>query len=249
MKNKLTLLTVAAMTVATSVYTAKATPTLFLWDGTAADNKTVVDNGSGDQDNTVGIVDFNGNVGNFHVTADAGTTKPVQGSATLPDMDLSYNAGIPAGTSPSSGTLTVAFFDNAFGPGGLAGALASIGGTFNAANGAGTTLTFQTYTHSGNTAPSFTGGALDLTGFSKLTDKTFKISDGISYSSAIDGSSLSGGANPYSLLMLITINVNGPGAVTGDTSLTAPDGGTTMMLLGSGLAGLGLLRRSFKRKV
>lgn len=230
--------------------TVQATPTpnppvLFFWDSTGA-NKAVGDNDGTDLDPATATVTWLGTVGNWTVSATTGLSKPTQGNAVAPIMDLNFGA-----KGNAAGTVSIAFFDNGFGPSGLAGALATIGGTFP--GGLGVTLNYSTYTEANNNIPTFLGsGALDLTGFNLLTSHTYNSQAlGSVFGSIDSGGSISGGANPYSLLQVITITTDHRmgSAVTGDSTLTVPDGGMTLMLLGSGLTGLALLRRSSKAKV
>jgi hypothetical protein len=250
MKNtfKLGLCTAAAIALATSVHATPSptAPVLFLWDSTGA-TLSVVDNDGTDMNSGLGSVSWNsgsGNFGNWSVSVSAGLSKPAQGDAVTPNMDLQFGAKAVAG-----GTIHIAFFDNSFGPSGLAGALATIGGTFG--SGTGQTLNYSTYTEANNNIPTFLGGALNMAGFNLLTSQNFNSGAAVTpFGGNATGPLISGGANPYSLLQVITITTSSAmrGAVTGDSSLTVPDGGMTLMLLGSGLTGLALLRRSSKAK-
>lgn len=241
MKNKITLL--AAFLATASAYATPTDATLFFWDNTGA-TATVTDGLLGDANPNDGKVTFLGGVGaNWTLLVDTGTSKPLNGSPAHPLMDLNFDEA----TSKGAGTLSVAFFDNKFGPSGTLGALASIGGTLPP----GATLTYQTFTRAGDAAPTFSSGALDLStlaGWSLLTSQTFPfVGPGGSFSG--DASSLgmiSGGASDYSLVQVITITVNSASQTTGNAKLQAPDGGMTLMLLGSSLTALAFLRRSLK---
>src|SRR5262249_9630080 len=141
-----------------------------------------------------GKVTFLGGVGaNWTLLVDTGTSKPLNGSPAHPLMDLNFDEA----TSKGAGTLSVAFFDNKFGPSGSLGALASIGGTLPP----GATLTYKTYTHAGDAAPTFASGALDLSLWTLLTTQTFPfVGPGGSFSGDASSAGLiSGGANDYSL--------------------------------------------------
>jgi len=208
---------------------------LFISDGTSV--VTVQDNVGADNQALAGAIGWGGTIGTWTLNADVGTTKPIQGSATSPDLDLSFLA-----KGSAAGTITIAFFDDGFGP--VNGtAKMSIGGT-----GSGATVTYTTYTRGGTSipAPGATYNPL-LDGWTLLAGSGPL--GGISFSDDFSGGMASGGQNPFELLQVITITVTTGTApvTTGDATLTAPDGGMTLMLLGSSLAGLGLLRRSFKR--
>jgi hypothetical protein len=105
MKNILkTILAVAAMISAGSAY---AVPTLTLFDGTTT--VTILDNGSGDSNPTLGVVTFIGAIGVWDINIDSGFTKPAIGSPTNPHMDLSFSAH-----SSTAGSLTLTFTDSGF---------------------------------------------------------------------------------------------------------------------------------------
>lgn len=241
--------TAALLACATSAYAVNSDPaTLFLWDGTAAHDTTVKDGSAGDlASGTVGQVLFSGSVGNWTINVDTGLSKPVDGTAISPVMDLSFSHVL----SGSAGTLGVAFFDDNFGPSGLAGALAHIGGTLPS----GVTLTYSTYVNVGNITPTFVGGALSVPtvgvgAWTLLTSQTFNgagVAPGNSFGGDTGAASISGGSTSYSLLQVITITSSGATSFSGNANLhTVPDGGMTLMLLGSSLTALGLVRRSFK---
>lgn len=223
----------AALAVAS---TAHATATLYLFDGTAADNKTVLDEGVGDQNTgMVGVVGFNGAVGStWTVNVVTGQTKPALGSASQPSLDLNF-----VDTSSGAGTITIAFFDSGFTPT-LAGAIASIGGTTT-----GVSVNYSTYHRAGSAAATLNGSStgLDLSSWTQLTSQNFTSSP---FSGSANGGPLSIGQDGYELLQVVTITTRVAGASSGDASLAAPDGGMTLMLLGSSLTGLAFLRRSFK---
>ncbi|HEX5400130.1 MAG TPA: hypothetical protein VFY06_13880 [Verrucomicrobiae bacterium] len=76
----------------------QATLSLRLDDGNG-NSVTVLDNGPGDADPAVGSIAYTGAVGfNWYLTAAAGTSKPVSGSASAPELtlstsDISFGAG------------------------------------------------------------------------------------------------------------------------------------------------------------
>ncbi len=70
----------------------------------------VVDNGAGDSDATVGVINYNGAIGAWLVTAEIGVSKPIVGSASEAQVDLlSVNA-----SSGAAGDLYVLFSDTDF---------------------------------------------------------------------------------------------------------------------------------------
>jgi hypothetical protein len=89
---------------------AHAAATLSLYDG-ANPLISLVDNGSGDLNGSVGQMLVITNVGVWNLTITSAVTKPALGSATNPVMDIAIQA-----ISTASGSLTYTFSDNGFGP-------------------------------------------------------------------------------------------------------------------------------------
>ena len=198
---------------------AHATPTLTLSDGTTT--IVVTDNGAGDLDPTLGSVVFNGAVGsNFNVNTSAGLTKPVDGSASAPAIDLnSLNHALGAGT------LTITFSETGFTafPGILTG---DIGGTI-AVGGSLTNIVMQNALDLVTNGP-FGPGPFSGSGSAALID-------GAPYSltqTAILTFGARGGTTSFDAM----------GSVPG-----VPDGGTTVTMLGIGLLAMGAARRIYRR--
>jgi hypothetical protein len=73
----------------------------------------VIADGSGSDSNAAtGVITWIGSIGVFDINVTTGSTKPVLGSATLPELDLN-NLSI---NSTGSGNLWVEFSDTGFGP-------------------------------------------------------------------------------------------------------------------------------------
>lgn len=213
--SKTILLSVAAASCALFANYASAVPTLTLSDGTTT--VTVVDNGAGDLDPTVGQVLFSGMVGIFNTNQiEAGFTKPALGSASAPAIDLLYSA-----STTRAGTLTASFSESGFTafPGTFTG---DIGGTIM---GTGISVS-NTVLQNGMT----------ILSLGPLTTSNF----------AAGGSAALIAGSPYSLTesVAISFGANG-GSVTGDAGGTVgvPDGGMTVTMLGIGLIGIGFVRR------
>jgi hypothetical protein len=203
MKNIIKYLTVTAAAAACAA-TASASPTpsgaaLELISGATT---IIIQDGSGsDISPLTGSVGWVGSINGWAVVITSGLTKPIQGSVTGPDMDLSVQA-----SAGGAGSLTIEFTDTGFGPvtggvnhqfsGNIGSSVVTSAGYYDAGNGQFATTTPL-------------GGSINLAG-------------------------------PFSFTLVDTFT---PGSVSTDDNLTVPDGGTTVMLLGAALSGLGFLRK------
>ena len=226
----------AVLACATSAY---ATPTLYITDGVNA--ATIADGSGGDTVGLAGAIGWTGGVGSWTVNILGGL---VIGPSSNPDIDLSFNDLFTGG---ANNTITIAFLSDGYTTGNFGG-LASIGGTL----GSGVTLTYQTFAQNGSTAATtFGGSTLNLAGWTGLTP--LQVFTATPFSGASSGGLLPPpGGNPFELLQVVTITAPSSSRAnqsSGDAHLTAvPDGGSTLMLLGSGLTALAFFRRSFKSK-
>jgi hypothetical protein len=229
--NKFVKYSTMACAILAAAGTAQAIPTLIISDGNPADTVVVADNtaagGSGisatgaaltttaaDANSTLGAVLFSGSIGSWSLVVDIGQTTPLVGSATKPELDLNFTA--TAGTT-TAGTLTVQFVDNGFTS--TAGYTQAIGGTA----GVGSTVTgtvLKNGTGIGGVGP-FAAGAF----------------------SATSGGSVSLGSSDVLGLQIAIQGGTSGDTTTGDYKLTVPDGGMTLMLLGSALSSLALLKK------
>jgi len=118
--NNLKMLTgifVCLVVLTFGIQAAHGLPTLTLNASStgAGVDQTIVDNGTGDIQNTIdGRILFSGTVGNFDVVVTEGFTKPNIGSATAPELDL-YSVQISSlfGASPGD-TLEIEFSETGF---------------------------------------------------------------------------------------------------------------------------------------
>lgn len=224
MKTLLKYLAVAAA-IAGLTQVANAVPQLRVFDGTTT--ITISDNGAGDSQAAGGQVVWVGSIGNWSLNVHTGTTYPAIGSLTNPMLDLSFNAT----SGGTGGTLVISFSADGFGP--TAGStVAAIGGTI----AAGGSVTYNTYGGNNNT----------LFSTSNLLTSQGPFAPG-AFSGTVTGGSVNN-AGPYSLTQVISIT-HGAGTFqsTGDALLTVPESGTSILLLGAGLTGLGLIAR-FRRR-
>ncbi len=207
-----------ALTVATFAVSSYAFPTLTIDDGPGGGATVVVnDGGLGDANGAAGAVTWVGSIGVFSINVDTGLTKPVLGSATSPHMDLNF---VTAATA--AGTLTLTFEDNNFTY--IGAFLDQIGGTLTAPGG------------------------------SSIIDYVLKNGNQVTALGPFSPGAFSGSTTagislvPGDVLALrLVINMTGAGNASGDKEgQSVPDGGTTVLLLGAALSGLGLISRSRK---
>ena len=212
----MTRIVVALLAMSLPLYAA---PTLELQSG--ASTVTITDQGPGDSNPTVGAVTWIGSIGSFDVNVSTGLSDPVSGSPTSPNMDLNS-----VDHSAGAGTLTVKFSDDGF-SGAQPAFEATIGGTTQGS------IQYDTYIDTSNTL--FGQGTL-------LTS----ISANSSPFAGTDTSSTGAPGGLYSLTQVVTITHSATGNTSFDATLQPVPEPMTVLLLGSGLAALGLIRR--KRK-
>ena len=224
MNKLLKYLTLAAAVAGLAVGSAYAVPTLTISDGTTT--QTITDGSAGDGNSNVGAVTWVGSVGAWTLNVDTGSTKPYVGSVSSPQMDLSFLAG-----SNAAGTLTITFTDWGFVvPNGQVNDM--INGNSNVAG----TVTDNVIKNWG------LASAQNIVTLGPLND--------LSFTSTGSGHVVLGAqAVPNdSLSIQVVITHNGAGLTSGDKLVTVPvpDGGTTAVLLGLGLLGVGFVARRFK---
>ena len=223
MKTLLKYLAVAAVAAGLTI-SASAVPVLTIYDGVNA-LISISDNGTGDEDATVGAVQWSDSIGVWTINLDLGLTKPLLGSATAPDMDLSFVA-----YSTGAGKLWVSLSDNGFNYNGSL--IDEIGGT--------TAGTVTDYVVEGYTT---------LDENLNITYGNVVASQGPFGPGAFSGTtygSVSLDAETW-LTIAVVIEHDGSGITTGDKHVHVPDGGMTALLLGFGLLGLAASARRLKK--
>jgi hypothetical protein len=202
---------------------AGATPAVYIWDGTAIGWIWVWDqDGNGwDTNPALGVVGYSGTLnynGPWTVSLTA-TTKPAQGDAIEPDMDLA----ITATSSSVGGTLGIKFGDINFGPLPAGSSFQSmINGTTDGS------VIYDTFMSPSN--------ALWGTN-TALAAATFTNSP---FSGTFD-SGLVSPPNPYSLSQYVWITHPGAGTtIINSASLASVPEPTSLLLLCTGLGALGL---------
>jgi VPDSG-CTERM motif len=218
MKTSLKYLFLAAA-IAASAGVANAVPTLRVVTGT--DVLKVADNNSlgTDLSALAGTVDWNGIFDGWNIKVDIGT---VSGTLGSPSLSLQFNA---INTTGSSAPLWLYFANDGLGPTQNGVVNASVSGD---ASG----------------SVSYWASLTDVTGTTDLTSKgPFS---GPSFSGSSSSAAFS--SNLYKLVGTIEITgQSADGTLVLDDPAPVPDSGTTLMLLGAGLTGLGLVSRLRRR--
>jgi VPDSG-CTERM motif len=231
--SKLLQVAAAGVLALAAAPSAQAVATIKVFDGTST---VTITDGSLiplDANGATGGVSWSGALGVWSFIVTSGTTKPVVGSTTLPEMHFSIQATSGLLAAPSS--LTLSFSDDSFGP--TNGSFhAAIGGALT--SGAGNGVTYETLVSTTNTE--FAGSTLNAV-------QSFTP---ISFSGSNNSSPQTLGAN-YALTQKIVLTH--AAGIAGRTSsadavllVNVPDGGLTVALLGGAMVGLMGLRRKLR---
>jgi hypothetical protein len=233
MINKYGKLALAASALALASVSAQAalgTAQLRLDDGTTV--VTITDNDANDTNPLLGAIGVNQTIGVFTVILDTALSKPANlSTAEKPVMSLSFNE-----TSTGAGTLKTSFSDTGFGPS-TGRFLTSTGGSSNPPE-TGETQSF--YSLSNTTFDEPAGNLLGQIG--PLT--------GTSWNGDATSAPFTPLTGPYSLTLDLIATHSGAANSSGVATLSliaVPDGGNTVMLLGSSLALVGFVANRRKQ--
>jgi hypothetical protein len=231
MKNlfKYSMVAAATMTLVGSVY---AIPTVVVSDGSGI---------SAINTSASGVVTISTSDLQWSVVVATGISSPPaigQGTASSPTMDLSITATY-VGNGIAGNPLTISFGADNFGPS-SGSVIATLTG--HVVSGSGNSIGFKTISASGSVLP--TTGTPAIPG-TTLTSATVLLGSGAggTYFSSLTGGPINLASFSLDEVVTLTGNLGGSSYSIDASLVTVPDGGMTLVLLGSALSGLALIKR------
>jgi len=195
------------------------------------DDFVVTDNVGLDTTPIVGAINFTLAAFGYNLVVNTSQSKPVIGSATAPQLDLTYSA---SSAGNPGGSVFLFASDTDFTGTGTKSFTMSLSQTSSGGSGS---VTGRAWGGQNNTQLSLAGGSFATIG--PLTGAA---------SSATNSGTFNAAVSPYSLTIGVQVTRTTAGTTTGDLNLSAVPEPATMALFGLGLFGFGAASRRRKRQ-